>query len=86
MPSNAVRFGIVSIYLSIYNYIYLIKMFASRHPTDPKNYLEYTVGGSECPFSFFYENELNICYLCLNAFSFFISCRKISLRDTHIFL
>jgi len=31
-------------------------MFDSHHPTaDPKNYLEYTVGGAECPFTTFYS-------------------------------
>jgi len=29
----------------------LLKIFGSCHPTDPKNYLECMVGGSECPFS-----------------------------------
>jgi len=33
-----------------------IEMFDSHHPTaDPKNYLEYTVGGAECPFTTFYS-------------------------------
>jgi len=33
-------------------------VFGSRYQTDPKDYLEYTVGGSECPFFFFLQHEL----------------------------